>query len=347
MTPLTPATNAYLRDLLDQPAALRNTLAGLSGLAPLAPLAERLASGQLRRVVLTGMGSSYQALHPLHYTLLDRGLTALMLETSELVHYARALLDAGTLVVAISQSGQSAEIVQLLIRRGPSALIGVTNSPEGALARQADVALLTRAGAEHTVSCKTYVASLAMLAVLGDLLTGRNPAATLAGLAQTVSLMAAYLDGWNSHVAALNRLLQGTAHLILAGRGPSLAAAGAGGLIIKEAAHFPAEGMSAAGFRHGPLEMISPGLFLIVYAGDERTAPLNASLVADVQAAGGRAALIAGSGPESSFILPAGPAAGFPLLEILPAQMLSLALAGLQGHEAGRFVRATKVTAVE
>ena len=73
-------TNRYLRDVLDQPTALRDTLAALPDAGTLAPYARRLASGDLHRVVLTGMGSSYHALHPLHLALNARGLTAQMIE---------------------------------------------------------------------------------------------------------------------------------------------------------------------------------------------------------------------------------------------------------------------------
>src|SRR5947207_1575219 len=106
--------SGYLRDILDQPLALRDTLDALTDLSALWPFAERLASGELRRVVLTGMGSSYNALHPLALTLLARGVLALMIETSELIHHAPALLEPRTLIVAVSQSGRSPETLKLL-----------------------------------------------------------------------------------------------------------------------------------------------------------------------------------------------------------------------------------------
>jgi glucosamine--fructose-6-phosphate aminotransferase (isomerizing) len=134
---------------------------------------------------------------------------------------------------------------------------------------------------------------------------------------------------------------------MLAGRGASLAAAGTGGLIIKEAARFPAEGMSCAALRHGPLEMTSPQTLAVVYEGDGKTADINAALVNDLRKAGGRAQLIRQSVDLDLFTLPQSPLAILPILEILPAQMLSLALALHQGHAPGQFEHAAKVTAVE
>src|SRR6185436_20616660 len=149
----------YLRDILDQPIALRDTLNGLTDLNALRPFAKRLASGELRRVVLTGMGSSYHALHPLALTLIARGVTAMMIETSELIHHAPTLIEPNTLLVVVSQSGQSPETLKLLEKastlsgglnavkpavEGRPPIIGVTNTADSPLAKQSDAFLLMR-----------------------------------------------------------------------------------------------------------------------------------------------------------------------------------------------------------
>jgi len=117
----------YLRDVLDQPRALDDTLAGLQEPKKLRELAARLQTGEFKRVVLTGMGSSFHGLHPLRLELIDHGLTAIMVETSELVHYMRRLFDLKTLIVAVSQSGQSAEVVRLLEINGSKSLVNGSN----------------------------------------------------------------------------------------------------------------------------------------------------------------------------------------------------------------------------
>jgi len=339
--------NAYLHDILAQPTALRATLAALAAtdLAPFYTLANRLASGDLRRVVLTGMGSSYHALHPIYLRLLNHGLAVQRIETSELLHYLPNLLDPTTLLVTVSQSGQSIEIKQLLERVGNRLpLVAVTNSTENPLAQQATATLITQAGPEATVSCKTYTSALLALAVLSRTLTGESPQALLAELQAIPEAVANYLEHWEAHVQAASQQLAETRYLILAGRGTSLAATGTGGLIIKESARFPTEGMSSAAFRHGPLEMVGPHVFVLVYEGDAPTAKLNAGLVQDVRAAGGQSALVQQSTGHGLFNLPQVPLSALPILEILPAQMVSLALALLQGHAPGVFARATKIT---
>jgi glucosamine--fructose-6-phosphate aminotransferase (isomerizing) len=340
----------YVNDILHQPQALQDTLSAFAGLerSNFSRLVGHLGSGSLKRVILTGMGSSYHALHPLLIGLLGQGIQAQMLETSELVHHAPGLLSADSLIVAVSQSGASAEIIQLLKRLPPKAgLIGVTNTPGSPLAARAEAVLLTRAGSENTVSCKTYGTTLAALVVLESILTGREPAGALTELEDLPEALAAYLSGMESHLEMLDKRLKGVKYVVLTGRGASLAAAGTGGLIIKEAAHFPAEGMSSAAFRHGPLDMASSQTFVLVYEGTDPTRSLNRNLVADIQKVGGGAALVETSPDGNVFHLPAVPVRGLPMMEILPAQMLSLALARLHKHTPGQFSWGSKVTSTE
>jgi len=93
--------------------------------------------------------------------------------------------------------------------------------------------------------------------------------------------------------------------------------------------------------------MLDEGVFLLAFAGALRTRGLNEALVADVRAAGARAYLAAEDAPEPAVRLPAVPDLARPVVELLPVEMITLALAALDGREAGRFDRATKVTATE
>lgn len=340
--------NAYLKDLLDQPAALRNTCDGLSTSDDLRRIASDLRGGMYRRVVFTGMGSSYHAQYPLYLRLTQSGLPCLRVETSELIHYMRECLVPDTLVVAVSQSGRSAELIALLEAAGNcGALVTVTNTPESPLAVRSTARLITHAGTESTVSCKTYLSSLLALEWLGTVLAGEEeyPArATLAGAADAVE---EYLAGWEQYVDDLRQSLRGVGRVFVTGRGTSLATAGTGGLILKESAHFAAEGMSSAAFRHGPFESLSDKVFVAVSAGDSRCESLNRRLVRDVREAGGRAEIIGVNDTSEAFRIPRVDERIRPVVEILPVQMMSLALAALTGHEAGTFVLATKVTTTE
>lgn len=356
----------YITDLLAQPKALQDTLDGLAAAPPLGGLAQRLAAGEFKRIILTGMGSSFHALHPLALRLAERGFPAHMVETSELVHDYAPLLRLGTLVVAVSQSGRSAETLRLLeLCRGRPLvgdsntsdpihphlsvanrlpLVGVTNTPDSPLAREADWLTLTRAGEEASVSCKTYLATLAGLAWLGEQITPGLEVDQVKSLSFVPGAVAQYLEGLQEHVSELFESMKGVRHLFLVGRGASLAAVGQGALIIKESARFPCEGLGSAAFRHGPFEMVSPETMVVVLRGAGPGAELNARLAQDVQAAGGRSLLIERGEGRLACKLPLVPGAALPLLEILPLEMLSLALARINGIEPGVFRLGSKVT---
>jgi glucosamine--fructose-6-phosphate aminotransferase (isomerizing) len=201
---------------------------------------------------------------------------------------------------------------------------------------------LLEAGAESTVSCKTYLSTLAVLHWLGAMFIHSDGAPALKEIAQAEIAVRDYLSRLHGHVAELLPMLDGIQSIFVTGRGDSLATAGTGGLILKESTRLHAEGMSAAAFRHGPLEMAGTSALVLIFEGGETTAPLHRRLAADIVNGGGRASLI---GPHTT-----GPAAFQlpfvlqPLVEILPIQMVSLALAARDGFEAGCFSRASKIT---
>ena len=335
----------YLHDLLAQPQALKDTFDGLERPEPLTKLAQRL--GEFHRVVLTGMGSSFHALHPLNLQLIDHGIASMMVETSELVHYYECVLDSRTLVIAVSQSGESAEMVRLTKMNRGAVVVAVTNTPDSTLARHAAAALVTRAGQEFSVSCKTYVTALMMLQWLGDAFCGQDLRQSRVQLKDASGAAAAFLAEWKKHVRNVAERLSGSRGLFLVGRGASLAAVGAGSLIIKESDHFHAEGMSSASFRHGPFEMLSGEIFVGVLTGDERVQGLNHGLLSDIRQAGGNCELIGETATFESFHFAAHSPAIRSILEILPIQMITIALAALAGREAGKFVRARKITTKE
>ena len=337
----------YFRDLLAQPAALRATVQWLAGPGRWRETADFLVSRRWKRIVLTGMGASFHALHPLNLRLIAAGHTPVLMETSELVHHGRALFDEQTLIILASQSGRSAETLRLLDLNRVSPVMGITNTAESPLALRSDLLLQVQAGPEATVSCKTYVSTLLTLQWLGAVAAGENEDSTLQRLEPAAHLVQAYWGNWPVFTRALMGRLQGKRHLFLAGRGESLAAAGTGALIIKEAARFHAEGMSSAAFRHGPMEMLQQQMLTVILQGDPSIASLNQQLRRDLEALDGQCELI---GEETDFEplrLPRVEAVLRPVLEVLPMQMMSLALAALGGHEAGRFLRASKVTATE
>lgn len=339
----------YLNDILEQPQALETTRQRLEADFDLKDLPQELQNGKFRRIILTGMGSSHHVFYPLYYHLLQTGLPITLIETSELIYFAPDIVQADSLVIAVSQSGRSAEILRLLdlAESSHASLLGVTNTPGSPLDLRAHARLMTAAGDEFTVSCKTYVAALMALRWLQDGLLGKELDRARAESLVIAGAVQVYLENWQEHIGTLLGELQGIRNIFYAGRGPSLAAALTGGLITKESAHFHAEGLSSAALRHGPIEMIGPGVFVMVFEGSPPTRPLNIGMADDLVTAGATVGLVGNRQSQGVYSLPPAPESLQPILEILPVQMLTVALSSLQGHTAGEFERGSKVTTKE
>jgi glutamine---fructose-6-phosphate transaminase (isomerizing) len=342
--PCSPIEGPYLHDLLAQPEAVAGTCRALHHI-DLGSIPERFHEGAFDRVVLTGMGSSHHALHVTTPELSATRRPVILIETSELVQVHSGLLTKQTLLVAVSQSGESAEI-RRLVEQIPAGccLVGVTNSPTSALARAAAVTLGTAAGAETTVACKTYLAAVTALLWFTATLQGVDPRTAAADLAPAAAVIANYLSAWRDHVRLLVDLLPAVRHLYLTGRGASLAAAGQGALTLKEAARFPAEAISTAAFRHGPLEVLGPESAVLVLEGPVNLAPLNLQFLEDLRGLGTNVLQLGRSSIQPPLRIPPVSDRLLPFVEVLPLQLTSLALAALAGREAGCFRFASKIT---
>lgn len=340
-----------LREIEEQPTVLLHSLNGLKAQVPaLQPYAERLRSGQIDRVIFVGMGASFTAVYPTLLYLAERGISAYAVEANEFVYHYLPALNPRTLLVVISQSGKSVEIVKLLEQRDPSVpMIGITNEAHSPLAEASSLVLSLNVGEEFTVSSKTYTATLASLRVLGCALTGETvPFDELEGAARHMQM---YLDDWRTQIAEIAREVVGHPALLFLGRSTSFASASTGALLVKESAKLPTEGVNSGQFRHGPIELVDEHAAIFIFAGQSPVQELNLKLAADVAGLGACVTLIG----EQKFDSPARfqvrvPQATLwtlPMLEIIPMQLLAAQLAAERGLEGGKFRYIQKVTTHE
>jgi glucosamine--fructose-6-phosphate aminotransferase (isomerizing) len=340
--------NAYIQDILSQPDALRAALEHFSAI-DLAPLAQRIRQNEFDRILITGMGASYNAAYPALLHLSALPIPVMLVNTAELLHYSAGSLGERTLLWLNSQSGRSIELVRLLEQTQstpPACILSCVNDTASPLALAADICLPIHAGIEATVSTRTYTNMLAINLLAAITLVDGDPHAAVERLLSAADAMEAYLATWQAHVDELDLLIDNVKDLVILGRGASLAAVWNGSLILKEAAKCAYEGMSAADFRHGPLELASPDLTVLVFEGAQKTARLNRELALEVIQVGGRAVWIARE-PDAAIptlCLPAVDEIALPLVEILPMQMLSIVLARRNGLEAGKFRHIQKIT---
>ena len=357
---MTAAPDRYLAEILGQPAALTRAAAALErqavaleGLATLAPPARG------RPLVLAGMGSSFDACLAAAAVLGRDGILATPIEAAELLHVRLPALAGAGLLVVVSQSGASAEVVRLveaargLPRRPP--VVAVTNGAGSPLAARADIALDTAVGPEACPSTMTFAGSLVVLAAIARVLGGGATGAAIgevrADAAAAAAAAEALLAAPDATADRLAAWLDGRPTIVALGRGVGLAAAEMAVLTLQEAAGLPATALPTAEFRHGPLEVVGPGVAVLLFALEPATEALDRSFAAELAAAGAAVLLV---GPANQ-VPPGVEALGLsgprgmlaPAVALIPVQLLARRLARARGRHPCELTRASKVTTRE
>ena len=337
--------NPYILDILSQPEALKTALDQFDPL-PLAPLAKAIHLNDFDRIIITGMGGSLYASYPVWLILANAGLPALWVDTAELIHHTPNLITPKTLLWIFSQSGKSAEIVTALDFK-PSTLLATVNDLESPLAKASQTQVPIHAGAEYTVSTRTYVNTLAAGQLAALTLLGRDVESARRELLQTASAIESYLSAWESRVKAIGRAIGFPKRLATLGRGVSLGATYTGALILGEASKYMATPYQAGEFRHGPLELATPDLTVLLFAGPRETLELNRKLLKDLRGYQVNAFWVGSEKNDWQIEIPEVSSIGLPLMEIIPLQMLTIHFAEQIGVEPGKFFRTGKITLVE
>jgi len=339
--------NLYIRDILSQPATLRVALDRYAKTN-----LEKLNLADFDRIILSGMGSSFNAAYPALMELSRQSVPVQLVNAAELLHSLSGMIGSRSLLWLNSQSGRSAELVHLLERiqpAPPGGLLTFVNDVASPMAERADICMPIYAGEESTVSTKTYTNMLAVNLLAAIQLIGTDVSAALLEMRDTADAMESYLADWVSHVQELDSMLDDFEQLYILGRGSSLSAVWNGSLNNKEAAKCSFEGMHAADFRHGPLEVVESGVTVFIFAGTGTAPAMHRDLARDIVAYGGKVIWVDSSADVEfpSLLLPKTGELSLPLVEILPMQLLTLVMAARKGIPAGQFRHISKVTARE
>lgn len=246
----------FLRDILRQPSELQRTLGLFAGPVPdMARQAITLVR-QSRHVFLTGIGASWNAAMAAGTLFRQQGCPVHMLEAAELLHFTT--IPSGSLIIALSRSGRSIEIVQLLAkaREAGARLVGITNSPDSPLAREAAIPIVIPITLDHAISVNTY-STLALAAALVASCDRPDFDETCASLRATLAQLEHRMHSWSEALSSSKWLVPRASYYFLA-RGPSQASACESRLLWEEGAKAPATAMNTSAFRHGSQEMVVP-----------------------------------------------------------------------------------------
>jgi len=357
------------KEILEQPETVRSTLRGRlmfeEGCARLNGLNLTLADcADVRRLTIVACGTSWHSgLVGRHIIESLAGIPVTVEYASE-YRYGPQLRQPGTLTVAISQSGETADTLEAMraARAAGSRVIGIVNVVGSTIAREADGGIYLHAGPEIGVaSTKAFTSQIVALALLGLYLSESRGLALERRqdfawrLAQLPALVARALAlEPEIRVLAQSLVGQGAGNALYLGRGVNFPVALEGALKLKEISYLHAEGYPAAEMKHGPIALIDEAMPVVFVAPHDEVYPKVLSNMEEVRARGGKIIAITTEGngdvrrlAEHQLRVPATAPLLSPILTVIPLQLLAYHIAVLRGCDVDRPRNLAKSVTVE
>jgi glucosamine--fructose-6-phosphate aminotransferase (isomerizing) len=290
---------------------------------------------QCSHVVIAARGSSDNAARYAQYAWGSRnGLTVSLATPSLYTLYERPPHLDGALVVGVSQSGQSPDIVSVLVeaRRQGRPTVSITNEPESPLAGAAGIVVPLHAGEETAIAAtKTYTAQLATIAMLSDAMAG-DP-----GQVDRLPHLVAEALGQEDRAKEEARRLGAVEHAAVLGRGFNLATVFEWALKLQELAYVVAQPFSTADFLHGPVAVVDRGYPVLAVVSAGPTADDVLAAVERAEERGAPALIVTNSANAGAtahrLVFPEVDDWLSPIPAMVPAQLLSYWLSVALGHD--------------
>jgi glucosamine--fructose-6-phosphate aminotransferase (isomerizing) len=355
-----------LKEIHEQPLAVRRTLGGRIR-ADSIELPETGLSADdaraLHRIVLVACGTAYHAGLMGRYAIEEWGRIPCEPDIASEWRYRNPVLDPGTLVIGISQSGETADTLAALrlARERGARTIAITNMAGSQITREVDAVLQTRAGLEMGVAAtKTFTAQAALLFLLAlDLAAKRSTLSptAIAELAHELRTLPQKLEQFLSGTHPIDKIAEGHAEeafFLYLGRHLGLPACLEGALKLKEVSYIPTEAYSAGEMKHGPIALLGENTPVVVIATDGHVYEKVVSNIQEVSARGARVIAIASDGNEAIqhladevIYIPRAHPFIEPILAVVPLQMLAHRIAELRGLNVDRPRNLAKTVTVE
>ncbi|MBX3315426.1 MAG: glutamine--fructose-6-phosphate transaminase (isomerizing) [Phycisphaeraceae bacterium] len=355
------------KEIYEQPTALRNCFRGriameegkvvLGGLSAYAK--ELVRAG---RVILTGQGTALHAAMIGEYMLEDLAKIPACAEYASEFRYRNPIIEDGTVVIAVSQSGETADTLAALEEakdRGALSL-GVVNVVGSTISRQTDAGVYLRVGPEIGVaSTKAFVGQVAVLSLI-TLFMARRRVMSADQCARWLEQLQTIPDKVERVLEQSDRIKKVTERYcdrenwLFLGRGYNYPTALEGALKLKEISYIHAEGMPAAEMKHGPIALINEGMPAVFIANKGRQYDKVMSNIAEVRARGGHVIAVATEGDEEikrhveevlyvpEIIEPLSP-----MLTVIPLQLMAYHAAVIRGHDVDKPRNLAKSVTVE
>jgi glucosamine--fructose-6-phosphate aminotransferase (isomerizing) len=356
------------KEIFEQPGAIANTLEMVTSAASLSPGLFGADAAEVfdrtRQLLILACGTSYHAGVVAKYWIESIAKVPVAVEIASEYRYRDSVPQDGTLVMTISQSGETADTraaLQHAKALGMTDTLTICNVPESALIRQSRLRFLTRAGPEIGVaSTKAFTTQLASLFVLALVLAkqrGRLEAARERGLLASLRHLPAALNrvlacedavkGWTKHFAPRH-------HALFLGRGIHFPIAMEGALKLKEITYIHAEAYAAGELKHGPLALVDESMPVVVVAPNDTLIEKLKSNLQEVRARGGELFVFADRDTrideaDGVHVINLDDHAGplSPILHVVPLQLLAYHAALARGTDVDKPRNLAKSVTVE
>ncbi|MGW6449703.1 glutamine--fructose-6-phosphate transaminase (isomerizing) [Lentzea sp. NPDC055074] len=359
-----------LKEIEEQPEALANTLRGHFTNGRIVLDEQRLSDQDLRdvdKVFVIACGSAYHSGLVAKYAIEHWTRLPVEVELASEFRYRDPVLDRDTLVVAVSQSGETADTLEAVrhARAQKARVLAVCNTNGAQIPRESDAVLYTHAGPEIGVaSTKAFLAQIAANYLVGLALAQARGTKYPDEVAREFHELEAMPEavrrvlGTIDQVKALGRELADSKAVLFLGRHVGYPVALEGALKLKELAYMHAEGFAAGELKHGPIALIEEGLpVVVVMPSPKGRAVLHSKLVSnisEIQARGARTIVIAEEGDETVrpfadhlIEIPAVPTLLQPLISTIPLQVLAAEIATARGYDVDKPRNLAKSVTVE
>lgn len=266
--------NEYLKALQDEHKCLLNALPSYYPSAEQAGRAIRqmMETGKANRIIFAGMGSSLYAARSVLARLNQNGFFSLAANACELITQMPGMVDQKTILVGISQSGNTPELIALMehAKRTAAMTVAMFNQEESKLKGLAGEELRLGVGRETPISNKTYYAQVAQLQVLACAVLGEGFGEVTKEIHKAADWHQTYVENQQEKTLPVIEFLAGTRLLDLLGDGAQGGAAQQAGLVLREMTEFNVSSLSASDFSHGWFDTAGRG-HTAVYFSDEIT----------------------------------------------------------------------------
>ncbi len=359
-----------LKEIQEQPSAIANTLHGhfIDGRIVLDE--QRMDIQELRdidKVFVVACGTAYHSGMVAKYAIEHWCRLPVEVELASEFRYRDPVLDRSTLVVAISQSGETMDTLEAVrhAKDQKARVLAICNTNGAQIPRESDAVLYTHAGPEIGVAAtKTFLAQIVANFLVGLAVAQARGTkysdevarefAELEAMPAAVTQVLSTVD----QVRELGRELADAKVVLFLGRHVGFPVALEGALKLKELAYMHAEGFAAGELKHGPIALLEPGLpVVVIMPSPKGRAVLHAKLLSNIQeirARGARTIVIAEEGdetvrPYASHLLevPAVPTLLQPLVSTVPLQVLAAEIARQRGYDVDRPRNLAKSVTVE